>query len=114
MNEVTVTYEKTGWQKIKDSLKSNYTFYFVKEKFLVYRILRYTEENEPDKKDYTVEITDENNSFTSFYDSSFMLTTSENKGDFKFKKNVSSSKVLFKINYPYDAGYWGAHRTNYC
>ena len=36
-----------------------------------------------------------------------MLTTSENKGDFKFKK-VSSTKVLFKINYPYNANYWSA------
>ena len=60
------------------------------------------------KYDVKVELTDEENSFTSFYDVSFILTTSDNEGDFDVKKNVSTSKDLFKINYPYDQSYWNA------
>ena len=55
-----------------------------------------------------VEQTNKNNSFTSYYDVSFILTTSENEGDFNVKKNVSASKDLFKINYSYDQRYWNA------
>ena len=58
--------------------------------------------------DVKVELTDEENSFSSFYDVSFILTTSDNEGDFEIKKNVSTSKDLFKINYPYDQRYWYA------
>ncbi len=264
LNEVTVTNEKTIWQKVMDSLKSNYTFQPYKEKFLVRGVLRYngaitriqdiqgkllrrtllyTEEIEPDKKDFKVEITNmrkvglerdenevyfifdsfrglfmnlipmnatgdafdltestlengakiklnfktmpslenensfghyiinannnaierfymvqelnnrpfkekgdaryrtislekevslkqaaknrkyyiesakygirvevtnESNSYTSYYDISFIMTTTENEGDFEVKKNVSSSKDLFKINYPYDPNFWNA------
>jgi len=60
------------------------------------------------KYDVKVELTDEENSFTSFYDVSFILTTSDNEGDFEVKKNVSTSKDLFKIKYPYDQSYWNA------
>ncbi|WP_282180615.1 hypothetical protein [Maribacter stanieri] len=55
-----------------------------------------------------VELTDDEKSFTSFYDISFILTTSDNEGDFDVKKNVSTSKDLFKINHPYDQSYWNA------
>ncbi|WP_299326396.1 hypothetical protein [uncultured Maribacter sp.] len=60
------------------------------------------------KYDVKVELTDEQNSYTSFYDVSFILTTSDNEGDFDIKKNVSSSKDLFKIKYPYDQSYWNS------
>ncbi|WP_405395720.1 hypothetical protein [Maribacter sp. Asnod2-G09] len=60
------------------------------------------------KYDVKVELTDEQNSYTSYYDVSFILTTSDNEGDFEVKKNVSTSKDLFKINYPYDQSYWNA------
>jgi hypothetical protein len=60
------------------------------------------------KYDVKVELTNEKKSFTSFYDISFILTTSDNEGDFNVKKNVSTSKDLFKINYPYDQSYWNA------
>ena len=60
------------------------------------------------KYDVKVELTDEEKSFTSFYDISFILTTSDNEGDFDVKKNVSTSKDLFKINHPYDQSYWNA------
>ena len=61
---------------------------------------------ESSKYHVVIEQTDENNSYTSFYDVSFILTTSDNEGDFDVKKNVSTSKDLFKINYPYDQSYW--------
>tara|TARA_R110000737_G_scaffold108870_1_gene141747 strand:- start:155 stop:970 length:816 start_codon:yes stop_codon:yes gene_type:complete len=193
LNEVTVTNEKTLWQKVKDSIDSNYRLYPYKEKFLLRGVLRYngeitriqdiqgklerrtllyTKDIEPDDKDFTghyiintennaierfklvvefknnpfsedkesryrtisydkeisltksnknqkyfiasskyhaiVEQTNKNNSFTSYYDVSFILTTSENEGDFNVKKNVSASKDLFKINYSYDQRYWNA------
>ncbi|SEM07877.1 hypothetical protein SAMN04488008_10912 [Maribacter orientalis] len=60
------------------------------------------------KYDVRVEQTDKNNSFTSYYDVSFILTTSDNEDDFVVQKNVSTSKDLFKINYPYDQSYWNA------
>ncbi|WP_133688752.1 hypothetical protein [Maribacter spongiicola] len=60
------------------------------------------------KYDVRVEQTDKKNSYTSYYDVSFILTTSDNEGDFEVKKNVSTSKDLFKINYPYDQSYWNA------
>lgn len=60
------------------------------------------------KYDVRVEQTDKNNSYTSNYDVSFILTTSDNEGDFDVKKNVSTSKDLFKVKYPYDQGYWNA------
>jgi hypothetical protein len=60
------------------------------------------------KYDVRVEQTDKDNSYTSYYDVSFILTTSDNEGDFNVKKNVSTSKDLFKINYPYDQSYWEA------
>ncbi|WP_424001965.1 hypothetical protein [Maribacter sp. IgM3_T14_3] len=60
------------------------------------------------KYDVKVELTDEQQSYTSYYDVSFILTTSDNEGDFDVKKNVSTSKDLFKINYPYDESYWNA------
>lgn len=60
------------------------------------------------KYDVKVELTNEDKSFTSFYDISFILTTSDNEGDFDVKKNVSTSKDLFKINHPYDQSYWNA------
>ncbi|WP_282051062.1 hypothetical protein [Maribacter aquivivus] len=60
------------------------------------------------KYDVKVELTDKQNSYTSYYDVSFILTTSDNEGDFEVKKNVSTSKDLFKINYPYDQSYWNA------
>ena len=58
--------------------------------------------------DVKVELTDEEKSFTSFYDVSFILTTSDNEGDFEVKKNVSTSNDLFKINHSYDQSYWNA------
>ncbi|MDO6472999.1 hypothetical protein [Maribacter sp. 1_MG-2023] len=58
------------------------------------------------KYDVKVELTDKQNSYTSYYDVSFILTTSDNEGDFDVKKNVSTSKDLFKINHPYDPNYW--------
>ena len=61
---------------------------------------------ESSKYHVVIEQTDENNSYTSYYDVSFILTTSDNEGDFDVKKNVSTSKDLFKINYPYDQSYW--------
>ncbi|MEP2056205.1 MAG: hypothetical protein ABJJ05_00275 [Maribacter litoralis] len=60
------------------------------------------------KYDVKVEVTDDKNSYTSYYDVSFILTTSDNEGDFDVKKNVSTSKDLFKIKYPYDQRYWNA------
>ncbi|MBU2899485.1 carboxypeptidase-like regulatory domain-containing protein [Maribacter dokdonensis] len=60
------------------------------------------------KYDVKVEVTDDKNSYTSFYDVSFILTTSNHEGDFPVKKNVSTSKDLFKIKYPYDQRYWNA------
>ena len=60
------------------------------------------------KFDAKVEQTDAENTYTSFYDVSFMLTTSENEGDFQIKKNVSTSKDLFKIKHPYNATYWNS------
>ena len=60
------------------------------------------------KYDVRVEQTDKNYSFTSYYDVSFILNTSDNEDDFVVKKNVSTSKDLFKINYPYDQSYWNA------
>ncbi|MEH6514736.1 MAG: hypothetical protein V7734_16705, partial [Maribacter arcticus] len=78
LNEVTVTNEKTLWQKVKDSIDSNYPLYPYKEKFLLRGVLRYngeitriqdlqgklerrallyTHEIEPDKKDFKVELT---------------------------------------------------------
>ncbi|WP_340158612.1 hypothetical protein [uncultured Maribacter sp.] len=60
------------------------------------------------KYDVKVEVTDDKNSYTSFYDVSFILTTSDHEGDFPVKKNVSTSKDLFKIKYPYDQRYWNA------
>ncbi|APQ16497.1 hypothetical protein BTR34_03745 [Maribacter hydrothermalis] len=60
------------------------------------------------KYDVRVEQTDKQNSYTSYYDVSFILTTSDNEGDFEVKKNVSTSKDLFKINYPYDQSYWNS------
>ncbi|TLP80987.1 carboxypeptidase-like regulatory domain-containing protein [Maribacter sp. ACAM166] len=44
LNEVTVTNEKTLWQKVKDSIKSNYALYPYKEKFLLRGVLRYNGE----------------------------------------------------------------------
>ncbi|MEH6748589.1 MAG: hypothetical protein V7670_17315 [Maribacter arcticus] len=61
---------------------------------------------ESSKYHVVIEQTDENNSYTSYYDVSFILTTSDNEGDFDVKKNVSTSKDLFKINYPYDQSFW--------
>ncbi|MDF4204467.1 hypothetical protein PXD56_15940 [Maribacter sp. SA7] len=84
----TVSYEK----EISLSKSSNTnTYYIVSAKY-----------------DVKVELTDEENSFSSFYDVSFILTTSDNEGDFEVKKNVSTSRDLFKINYPYDQSYWNA------
>lgn len=60
------------------------------------------------KYDVKVEVTDDKNSYTSFYDVSFILTSSDHEGDFPVKKNVSTSKDLFKIKYPYDQRYWNA------
>ena len=60
------------------------------------------------KYDVKVEVTDDKNSYTSYYDVSFILTTSDNEGDFDVKKNVSTSKDLFKIKFPYDQRYWNA------
>ncbi|MGB2759525.1 MAG: hypothetical protein WBC58_06170, partial [Maribacter stanieri] len=78
LNEVTVTNEKTLWQKVGDSVKSNYPIYPYKEKFLLRGVLRYngeitriqdiqgklerrtllyTNEIDPDKKDFKVELT---------------------------------------------------------
>ncbi|TLP80986.1 hypothetical protein [Maribacter sp. ACAM166] len=53
-----------------------------------------------------IEQTDETKSYTSFYDVTYIMTTTENEGDFKVKKNVSSSKDIFKIKYPYNTDYW--------
>jgi len=61
---------------------------------------------ESSKNHVVIKQTDENNSYTSYYDVSFILTTSDNEGDFDVKKNVSTSKDLFKINYPYDQRFW--------
>lgn len=60
------------------------------------------------KYDVKVELKNEDKSFTSFYHISFILTTSDNEGDFDVKKNVSTSKDVFKINHPYDQSYWNA------
>ena len=78
LNEVTVTNEKTLWQKVGDSIRSNYPIYPYKEKFLLRGVLRYngkitriqdlqgklerrtllyTKEIDPDKKDFKVELT---------------------------------------------------------
>ena len=61
---------------------------------------------ESSKYDAKVEQTDAENTYTSFYDVSFIMTTTENEGDFEVKKNVSTSKDLFKIKYPYDEAFW--------
>lgn len=55
-----------------------------------------------------IEQTDEAKSYTSFYDVSYIMTTSENEGDFKVKKNVSSTKDIFKIKFPYNSEYWNS------
>ncbi|MGC1515080.1 MAG: hypothetical protein WA810_05840, partial [Maribacter sp.] len=54
---------------------------------------------ESSKYNVRVESTDETNTFTSFYDVSFIMTTTDNEGDYEVKKNVSTSKDLFKINH---------------
>jgi len=36
------------------------------------------------------------------------MTTSDHEGDFRVKRNISTSKDLFKINHPYDQSYWNA------
>ncbi|TVZ15205.1 carboxypeptidase-like regulatory domain-containing protein [Maribacter sp. MAR_2009_72] len=58
------------------------------------------------KYEVKVEITDDQNSYTSLYDVSFILTTTDNEGSFEVKKNVSATKDLFKINYSYDQNFW--------
>lgn len=41
-----------------------------------------------------------------FYDVSYIMNTLENFGDFKVKKNVSLTKDVFKLKYPYDESFW--------
>lgn len=53
-----------------------------------------------------VETTDEERSFTSNYNIKFILTTSDNFGDFEVTKNSSVTKDIFKLNYPYTKEYW--------
>lgn len=54
----------------------------------------------------TIEGTNVNKTFNSKYDMSFILTTSENFGNFPFKKNIKSTKDIFKLKHPYKADFW--------
>ncbi|MFS4494778.1 hypothetical protein [Maribacter sp. 2308TA10-17] len=60
------------------------------------------------KSIYKVETTDEEKSFNLVYELTSILTTSDNFGDFKVKKNVSATRDLFKLKYPYNAEYWNS------
>ena len=53
-----------------------------------------------------VETTDEERSFTSNYNIKFILTTSDNFGDFEVTKNSSATKDIFKLDHPYTEEYW--------
>ena len=53
-----------------------------------------------------VEATNLEKTFESNYDISFIMTTFDNFGDFKVKKNVKVNKDIFKLKYPYNASYW--------
>lgn len=61
---------------------------------------------ESSKYNARVELTDASKSYTSFYDVSFLLTTTDNEGVFDVKRNVSTSKDLFKINCSYHPEFW--------
>ncbi|MFK7812906.1 MAG: hypothetical protein AB8B59_10450 [Maribacter sp.] len=58
------------------------------------------------KSVYKVETTNEEKSFNLVYELNSILTTSDNFGAFKVKKNVNASKDLFKLKYPYNPGFW--------
>lgn len=58
------------------------------------------------KQNAKIELTDEQKTYKSFYDCSFILSTSNNFENFEVKKNVNSTKDIFKLKHPYDASFW--------
>lgn len=58
------------------------------------------------KSNVRVEITNAENSFTSFYDIEFILTTSDNFQDMKVKSNINENKDIFKLDYQYNSEFW--------
>lgn len=56
----------------------------------------------------TVETTDEKGSFNEKYDINFILNTTDNFGKFRVKKNISATKDIFKLKYPYNSEYWSS------
>jgi len=53
-----------------------------------------------------IEVTDFKNSFTSYYDLEFILTTSENFKEMNVKSNIRESEDIFKLHYRYNKEFW--------
>jgi len=53
-----------------------------------------------------VETTNKENSFKDVYESTFILSTYDNFGEFKVDKNTNATKDIFKIKYKYNPNYW--------
>jgi len=94
---------------------------YAEKRWLRYRSIYYEVsvifEKDPIRKKYfirsaksqeIVEATDEKKSFQEKYDMSFILSSYDNFTDFPFKKNVNTTKDLFKLKYPYNSSYWNS------
>lgn len=60
------------------------------------------------KSNEKVEVTDKKNSFNEKYDINFILNTTDSFDNFKVKKNISATKDIFKLKYPYNSEYWSS------
>lgn len=74
--------------------------YFSKDKVSNKYFMNYAKSN------VKVEVTDAENSFTSFYDIEFILTTSDNFKEMKIKSNINETKDIFKLDYGYNQEFW--------
>ena len=55
-----------------------------------------------------VEVTNKKDSFNETYDINFILNTTDNFGDFNVKKNISTTRDIFKLKHPYKAAFWNS------
>ena len=58
------------------------------------------------KSNGKIDCTDETQSFHTIYDVAFILDTFYPFGNFKVKKNVKTSKDIFKLKHPYRPEFW--------
>lgn len=58
-----------------------------------------------------VEITDEESSFQTFFESEDILDSYAHFGKFKVRKNANENKEIFKLRFPYDLEFWEKQNT---